>query len=66
MALMGGGRQEKILRLHLGSLLKQLVCATRYAINVGTKPTKSVTLNEFSFEVKSLSHKTADLHKNRP
>ena len=40
----GGGGQEKILRLHLGSLFKQLVCATRYAINVGTKPTKSLVL----------------------
>ena len=35
-------------------LLKQLVCATRYAIKVGTRPTKSVTCNGFSFEVKSL------------
>ena len=34
-------------------LLKELVCATRYPINVGTKPTKSVTCNEFSFEAKS-------------
>ena len=34
-------------------LLKELLCATRYPINVGTKPTKSVTCNEFSFEAKS-------------
>ena len=32
-------------------LLKQLVCATRYAINVGTKRTKSFTCIEFTFEV---------------
>ena len=44
----GGGGQEKILRLHLGSLFKQLVCATRYAINVGTKPTKSLVSNKES------------------
>lgn len=44
----GGGGQEKILRLHLGSLFKQLVCATRYAINVGTKHTKSLVSNKES------------------
>ena len=34
------GRQEKIFRLRLGSRSKQLVCATRSAINARTKSTK--------------------------